>query len=368
MKTTREHSIPKRHKIALALQGGGSHGAFTWGVLDRLLEEPSLDIIGVTGTSAGAMNTVVLADGLVRGGPQKARQALRQFWEQIGEMPGVGSMLWGMPGDKAAEMHIEQMPAYQAWDMAARNLSPYELNPTEFNPLRAPLEKLVDFEGLRHQNHIQTVVCATNARTGRRRSFSNADLTVDAVLASACLPELFPAIQIDGEAYWDGGYTGNPAMAPLIRRLPGCDLIIVRIDPVQRGDVPRSMRDIHDRVLEISFNSASYMELAAMGMLLKFMDEGLLPRERFDRFRFHAIEASALLEKLPLSSKRNNYAPFLEYLFDNGRQAADAWLSTHAAAIGERSTIDLRNLLQEDIWTGVPRKAPAGVAEEKVPA
>ena len=362
MKVPREHSSPRRHKIALALQGGGSHGAFTWGVLDRLLEEPTLDIIGVTGTSAGAMNTVVLADGLVRGGAKKARLGLREFWQTIGRMPGFGSMLWPMTGSQAAQLNLDQTPPSLAWDMAARNLSPYELNPLEINPLREPLGKLVDFEGLRKQNDIQVVVCATNVRTGKRRSFSNADLTVDAVLASACLPELFPAVEIDGEAYWDGGYTGNPAMAPLIRRLPDCDFIIVRIDPVKRSEIPRSMRGIHDRVLEISFNSASDTELAAIGMLLKFTDEGFLPRERFGRFRFHAIEASALLEELPLSSKRNNYAPFLEYLFDNGRRAANVWLLTRAVAIGEQSTIDLRKLLQEEVWSGPPpREESAGV-------
>jgi len=351
---TREHSSPRRREIALALQGGGSHGAFTWGVLDRLLEEPTFEIIGVTGTSAGAMNTVVLADGLVRGGPEKARQCLREFWEAIGRMPGFGSMLWAMTGIQAAHLNIEQTPLYQAWDMATRNLSPYQWNPFGLKPLREPLGKLVDFEGLRKQNDIQVVVCATNVRTGKRRSFSNADLTVDAVLASACLPELFPAIEIDGEAYWDGGYTGNPAMAPLLRRLPGCDFVIVRIDPVHRKEIPRSMRGIHDRVLEISFNAASYMELAACGMLLKYMEEGLLPRERFGRFRLHAIEASALLEELPLSSKRNNYAPFVKYLFDNGREAANDWLLTHADAIGERSTFDLSYFLQEDVWSGLP--------------
>jgi NTE family protein len=253
--------------------------------------------------------------------------------------------------------------------MATHHLSPYEMNPFQFNPLREPLQKLVDFERLRRQDAILAVLCATNVRTGKRRSFSNAELTVDVVLASACLPELFPAVEIDGEAYWDGGYTGNPAMMPLIRWLPGCDLIIIRIDPVQRRDLPHSMSDIRDRLTEISFNAASDTELAAIGMLFKYMDEGLLPRERFGRFRVHAIEASALLEELPLSSKRNNYAPFLEYLFDNGRQAADAWLLTHADAIGERSTFDLRDFLQKEVWSGPPtNEQSAAVADAKVRA
>lgn len=335
----------QRHKIALALQGGGSHGAFTWGVLDRLLEERSFDIIGITGTSAGAMNTVVLADGLVRGGPEEARKRLRLFWETIGKMPGFGSLLWPLSGEMAARVHIEQTVPYLAWDMIARNMSPYDLNPTGQNPLRAPLEELVDFEALRKQSDIKLIVCATNVRTSRRHAFTNKDLTVESVLASACLPEMFPAVEIDGEAYWDGGYTGNPAMLALCKMLPKSDMIVVRIDPIMRGDVPRTVRGIHDRVLEISFNSTCWLELSVIGGLLRFVDEGLLPRERFGRFNFHAIQASKELEKLAASTKLNNYPRFLEYLFENGRHSAAAWLASHRAAIGKRSTIDLRRLL-----------------------
>ncbi len=344
-KRARSKSGAERHKVGLALQGGGSHGAFTWGVLDRLLEESDLDIIGITGTSAGAMNTAVLADGLVRGGPEEARKRLRLFWESIGKMPGFGSLLWPLSGEMAARVHIEQTVPYLAWDMIARNMSPYDLNPTGQNPLRAPLEDLVDFDRLRKQTDIKIIVCATNVRTSRRRAFTNKDFTVDAVLASACLPEMFPAVEIDGEAYWDGGYTGNPAMVALLRMLPKSDMILVRIDPIMRGDVPRTVRGIHDRVLEISFNSTCWLELSVLGVLLRFVDAGLLPRERFGRFNFHAIQASKELEKLASSSKLNNYPAFLEYLFENGRHAAAAWLASHRAAIGKQSTIDLRKLL-----------------------
>ena len=340
---------PQRRKIALALQGGGAHGAFTWGVLDRMLEDPTLDIIGVTGTSAGAMNAVVLADGLVRGSAAKARQKLRQYWEAIGEMPGFGSLLWPLTGEAAADVPIEKTPPYLIWDMMARNLSPYELNPSNLNPMRGPLNELVDFDRLRKQDAIQVVVCATNVRTARRRIFTNKDISVDAVLASACLPELFPAVEIEGESYWDGGYTGNPAMTPLITKLPKCDLIIVRIDPILRGDTPRTVRGIHDRVLEISFNSTFWMELSAFGAILRLVDQGHLDRERFGRINFHAIEASDTLEKLASSSKLNNYPAFLEYLFDSGRRSADAWLTRHSASIGKQSTVDLQKLLLVDL-------------------
>jgi len=348
----------KRRKIALALQGGGAHGAFTWGVLDSLLKEPSFDIVGVTGTSAGAMNAVVLADGLVRGGPAEARRRLREFWQKIGNMPGFGTLLWPLRGEDAAAVNIEQTPPYMAWDALARNMSPYDLNPDNVNPMREPLEELVDFDGLRAQNDIKVVVCATNVRMATRRTFSNADICVEAVLASACLPDLFPAVEIDGQAYWDGGYTGNPAMAPLLRQLPECDLIVVRIDPIMRKDVPRSVRGIHDRVLEISFNAASWMELASIGMLLRFTEEGLLPQERFGRFRFHAIEASNQLEQLPSSSKLNNYPAFLEFLHDNGRRTANAWLADHHSAIGKRSTVNLQALLQAGVWDPKQREMP----------
>src|SRR5271166_4076890 len=319
------NSAPGRRKIALALQGGGSHGAFTWGVLDRMLEETTIDIIGVTGTSAGAMNAVALADGLVRGGPEQARQELRQCWEAIGKMPGFGSFLRPMSGETAARLRLEYTPPYLLWDIMTRNLSPYEFNPANYNPLRDLLTQLIDFDRLRAQEAVQLMVCATNVRTATRRVFTNTDI-----------------VEIDGEAYWDGGYTGNPALAALVRKMPECDLIIVRIDPIQREGVPPSMRDIHDRLIEISFNSAFWLELSAIGLLLKFVDEGLLDRTRFGRIHFHAIEAHAELEKIALSTKRNNYSAFLEYLFDLGRQTADAWLADKGSEIGQRSTIDLQ--------------------------
>jgi NTE family protein len=348
-----KHSPPARRKVALALQGGGSHGAFTWGVLDRLLEEPTLDIIGITGTSAGAMNAVALADGLLRGGPRQARQGLRKFWTAIGEMPGFGSLLWPMSGEAAANLDLKQTPAYLSWDMLTRNLSPYDLNPSRINPLRAPLTELIDFDRLRAQEKLQVTVCATNARSATRRVFSNKEISVDAVLASACLPLMFPAVEIDGEPYWDGGYTGNPALVPLMRKLPKqkFDLIFVRIDPIIHEDTPHSVREINDRITEVIFNSTLVLELGMLAVVLKFVDEGLLDRERFGRVRFHGIEASAIMEKLATSSKLNNTPALLEYLFDLGRKTADAWWADHGAAIGQRSTVDLQKLLPEEFWS-----------------
>ena len=348
---------PPRRKVALALQGGGSHGAYTWGVLDRLLEDRTLDIIGVTGTSAGAMNAVVLADGLLRGGPEGARQQLRAFWTAIGAMPGFGSLLWLLSGETQSRLQLERTPPYMAWDTLRRNMSPYDLNPMNFNPLREPLTRLIDFDRLRAERNLRVMVCAINVLTARRRVFANENISVDAVLASACLPELFPAVEIDGQPYWDGGFAGNPAMAALIRELSKCDMIVVRIDPIIRTEVPRTPRDIHDRITELSFNTTFWLEMTYLGLLLSLVEEGELDRERFGRFFFHFIEPHGELEKISASTKLNNSAAFLEYLFDLGRATADDWFANNGAAIGKRSTVDLTKLLPVGTTTGAPVEA-----------
>jgi NTE family protein len=348
----RHGSGSQRHKIALALQGGGSHGAFTWGVLDRLLEDPTLEIVGFTGTSAGAMNAVVAADGLLSGGPEGGRQRLREFWEGIGKMPGFGTPLWPLSGEVQSKVRLEQMPAYLAWEAATRNLSPYQLNPANFNPLREPLTKLVDFERLRAEKNLKVIVCATNALTSRRRIFDNRDISVDAVLASACLPYMFRSIMIDGEPYWDGGYTGNPAILAILPPLPKSDLIIVRIDPIVRNDEPRTVGEIHDRLTEVSFNAAFWLEVSYLGLLLKLKDRGFLDdqfTQRIDRLNFHCIEASQHFEKMPISTKRNNSPAFLKFLFDLGRKTAEEWLDGYREAIGQHSTLDLTKLVRLDL-------------------
>jgi NTE family protein len=356
-----------RRKIALALQGGGSHGAFTWGVLDRLLEDDTLEIIGVTGTSAGAMNAICLAEGLLEGGPEQARRQLRQFWEAVGKMPGLGGLLRGIPGETLAHMRIEQTPPYIMLDTIRRNLTPDQFNPMKTNPLREPLEAMIDFDRIRDNKDVIVQVCATNVRTARRRVFSNNDMSVDAVLASATLPDLFPAVEIDGENYWDGGFSGNPAMAGLIRVLPKCDFVIVRIDPIIRKDLPASARDIQDRVTELSFNTTFWMELSAIAAVLELVEEGELNRERFGRLFFHAIEASDQLEKIPHSTKLNNAPAFLTYLFELGRTTADKWIERRGADVGQRSTIDLTKLLPPT-WRTTTAAAATIPAQEMAPA
>jgi hypothetical protein len=283
--SARVDGTPRRRKIALALQGGGAHGAFTWGVLDRMLEDETLDIIGVTGTSAGAMNTVALADGLLRGGPQQARRELREFWETIGKMPGFGSFLWPVSGESQANMRLEQTPAYLAWETVSRNLSPYDLNPFNINPLRAALSELIDFD-----------VCA------RRRT------------------------------------CGSWCAQPTCSRRGGAPSSM-------RVTLPRTPGEIQDRMKEIGFNTAFWLELSAFAVILRFVDQGLLDPERFGRIRFHVIEAHDHLEKIAPSTKLNNSPAFLRFLFDLGRRTADEWFAGYREAIGQRSTIDLQKLL-----------------------
>lgn len=342
------HSATVRPKLALALQGGGSQGAFTWGVLDRLLEEAAIDIVGVTGTSAGAMNGAVLVDGLVRGGPKQARAELRRYWEAVGSMPGFGSFFSGISGEQAGATPLESIPAYV--EGMKKNLSPYDLPQSNNNPMRPILTELIDFGRLRLQEDVQLTVSATNARTARRRVFTNRDISVDALMASACLPQLFRAVEIDGEPYWDGALTGNPALSPLLTKVQDCDLVIVRIDPVNRPEAPRTVSDIVNRTIEISHNSTFWLEIGAIAVVLRFAGEGRSP---FKRLRFHIIEASSIMEKLPMSSKLNNYPPFLEHLFNLGRQTGDAWIAKNGDALGLRSTMDVQQLLPGSVWDNI---------------
>jgi NTE family protein len=341
-------STARRKRVALALQGGGSHGAFTWGVLDRLLDDATIEIVGVTGTSAGAMNGAVLVDGLARGGAKQARAELRQYWEKVGAMPGFGSFFSTMSGQEAASTSLESIPAYV--EAVKKNLSPYDLPQASENPMRRMLTELIDFDRLQSQQEIQLTVCATNARTARRRVFTDRDVSVEALLASACLPQLFRAVEIDGEPYWDGALTGNPALGPLLTKRQDCDLIIVRVDPVNRPQAPQSLRDILNRTVEISHNSTFWLELGAIAVVLRSVDEARSP---FKRVRFHVLEASTIMEKFPMSSKLNNYPPLLEYLFNLGRQAGDAWITQNGDALGQRSTMDVQRLLPGSVWDNI---------------
>ena len=331
--------------IDLALQGGGSHGAFTWGVLERLLEEPWLEIAGISGTSAGAMNAAVLADGWTAGGARGARDALEKYWRNVSRAAAF-SPLQRSPLDRLlGRWSLDTSPAYVFADLMSRMLSPYDLNPLGLNPLRKILVDNIDFERLARAP-IKLFVTATRVRTGRGRIFRNAEITADVLLASACLPTMFRAIEIEGESYWDGGYAGNPTITPLVRETNAHDSIIVQINPIERRDEPRSAAEILDRLNEISFNSPLAKELRMIALLRQVADPGTGEGARWAQMKTHRIK-SDVLATFGASSKLNAEWAFISKLRDEGRLAAAAFLDTHSTDLGVRSSADLDILLAE---------------------
>ncbi len=331
--------------IDLALQGGGSHGAFTWGVLDRLLEESWLKIDAVSGTSAGAMNAAVLASGWLQGGAEGARQALEAYWRRVSEAAAF-SPFQRTPLDRLmGRWSLDHSPGYVAMDLMTRLASPYDLNPLGYNPLKPILEESIDFEILR-QSPIKLFITATNVRTGRGRIFRNPEISADVLLASACLPTMFQAVEIDGEAYWDGGYAGNPTITPLVRESSASDTILVQINPRERADVPRSAAEILNRLNEISFNASLMKEIRMIALLRQVADPGSGEGARWAGMRTHRI-MTELLSELGASSKLNAEWDFVSLLRDEGRRAAAAFLDQHGADIGARSTADIDVLLSE---------------------
>src|ERR1700733_14728048 len=331
--------------IDLALQGGGSHGAFTWGVLDRLLEEPQLRIVAISGASAGAMNAAVLADGWTEGGAQGARAALDKYWQRVSRAAAF-SPLQRSPLDRLmGQWTLDTSPAYIAMDLMSRVLSPYDLNPLGFNPLRNILVESIDFDRLA-RSPIKLFVTATNVRTGRGHIFRNPDITADILLASSCLPTMFQAIEIDGESYWDGGYAGNPTITPLIRESDAHDTILVQINPRERPETPRTASDILNRLNEISFNSPLMKELRMIALLRQVADLGSGEGARWANMRVHSV-VTDMLARVGASSKLNAEWEFVTMLFAEGRRAADAFLRTDGMHLGERSTADLDVLLSE---------------------
>ncbi len=329
-------------RIAVALQGGGSHGAFTWGVLDRLLQEPDFQIVGISGTSAGAMNAGILADGLRRGGVSEARRALGRYWEDVGRMPGFASIVPPMFSANRS-WHLDNNPVFLWHDMLTRICSPYQTNPFNYNPLRSLLKR-IDFDGLRNDLEAARVfICATNVRTGLRRVFENEELSAEVLLASAALPQVYQAIEIDGEHYWDGGYTGNPALAPLYLHTDATDIIVVGINPVVRAEVPRTARAIIDRIDEIGFNSTFMSEVAAIAFIEDLMKSR--PQDKtFRRLYVHGI-GDETLGTFGATSKMNNDSAFLRHLHALGAQATERWLAENRIAVGQRSTVDLSGLM-----------------------
>jgi NTE family protein len=338
--------------IDLALQGGGAHGAFTWGVLDRLLEEHRLEIDGISGTSAGAMNAVVLADGLAANGRSGAREALRRFWREVSGASSINPLANPL-GALFAGWASDASPFQPYMNLMSQLWSPSQFNPFNLNPLRDILVKLVDFERLRRCRKVQLFIAATNVRTGVLREFRIDELTADAVMASACLPLLFRAVEIDGEAYWDGGYLGNPSLLPLINESPAHDLVLVQINPVRRDEVPTQVQAITDRINEITFNSSLVKELRSVALLKKLIADERLPKSglhghlfrQIDELLVHRIASGSELAELGASSKLSAQWAVVSRLHGAGREAAGDWLEKNFTHIGRRSTVRLEDSL-----------------------
>ena len=339
-------ATPGRKILNLGLQGGGAHGAFTWGVLDRLLEDGRLGFEGISGTSAGALNAVALADGMARDGATGARVRLREFWMRVSAA--------GRPGASARDlmeawMGAWRMPAMQPFHMieAMTNFaSPYGFNPMNINPLREIVVELVDFDRLREAGGPKLFISATAVRTGRIKVFSGGDVSADAVMASACLPYLFQTVMVDGEPYWDGGFMGNPALFPFFTETKATDILLVQINPIERSAVPTSAKEILERMSEITFNASLLREFRAIDFVNRMLDEGRLDPARYRRNRVHRIDAGKALERFSASTKFDTSRSFFEELHAAGRLAAGDWLDAHFDDIGVRDTVDLRSQFQ----------------------
>jgi NTE family protein len=348
-------------RVNLALQGGGALGAYTWGVLDRFLEDERLDIVAISGASAGAMNGVVVCEALVEGGREDARAALRAFWEGIARAGAASpfrrtplqAMMLSALGPLVGEAVAS--PLMWWWNAAMSATNPYDSNPLNLNPLEDVLDDLVDFSLVQRCRSVRLFVAATNVETGRARIFTNPELTARHVLASACLPQMFQAVEIDGANYWDGGYMGNPPLFPLFETPASRDIVIARINPIERPGVPRQAGDIAARVNEITFNASLLRELHAIDFVGRLLDQGRLEAGRYNKMLIHVVSDDAALLPLDALSRLNTDFGFFEQLFQIGRNAADRWIDSHLDDLGERSTVDLRALFEGEVG---PRVTP----------
>ena len=336
-------SASKPLLIDLALQGGGAHGAFTWGVIDRLIEEPWLKIDGISGTSAGAMNAAVMASGWEHGGVDGAKAALETFWKATSDAARFSPMQRGPWDMLSGKWTLENSPMYMATELMTRMFSPYDLNPLNAHPLRGILAETVDFECLAAAP-MKLFITATNVRTGAGRIFRNAEITPDVLLASACLPTMFQAVEIDGEHYWDGGYIGNPTITPLVRECSSNDTILVQINPIVRDELPKTAREIMNRLNEVAFNSPLIKELRMIALLNKVADVGHGEGAQWARMRIHRI-ASDRVTEVDSTSKLITEWTFLQGLRNEGRRMAGLFLDENGSSLGKRSTLDLDAML-----------------------
>lgn len=344
MKKHHTRNTRKTKTVNLALQGGGAHGAFAWGVLDYILEDGRIDIEGICATSVGSMNAVALAYGMHIGGRKGARDMLEKFWWRLQEAGQIYSPIHHMPWDKFISWNMDNSPSYFLFDLVTRAFSPYQLNPMKINPLREIVEDLIDFKELRRCDSIKLFISTTHVKSGRVRVFDTQDITLDVVMASACLPHVFQAVMIDGEPYWDGGYTGNPALFPLFYKTKSRDIMIVHLNPIERAEFPDTAPEIMNRLNEISFNSSLLQEIRAIAFVKKLLEYDMLKDEYKNNFKnilVHSIRADQALRDLSVASKFSVDWDFLVYLRDQGRAVMKVWIEENFENIGHRSSVDL---------------------------
>jgi NTE family protein len=338
-------AAPSVKRINLALQGGGAHGAFTWGVLEQILSDERIAVEGVSGSSAGAVNAVMLVDGLIRGGRPEAQKRLADFWRAVSSTGNLSPLQRTVLERLLSFTPLEGAPV-QAWfNAVSRYFSPYDINPLNINPLKDLIERFVDFDKLRTNTEFQVFVSATNVHSGRVRIFSREKITADAVMASACLPTLFQAVEIDGVPYWDGGYRGNPVIFPFYRTTSTEDVLVVEINPLERRSTPTSAREIMNRINEITFNSSLIDEFRAIEFVTRLIDQGRLPRGtgpgQYRRINVHRIMLDRFGTHFDAFSKLSTDYDFFDMLHLSGKRAARRFLDEHFDDIGVRSTVDL---------------------------
>jgi NTE family protein len=338
--------------VNLALQGGGSHGAFTWGVLDRLFEDGRIWVDAVSGTSAGALNAVVASQGMYDGGGEGARAELARFWQAVAEAGRASPFTRSFWDRLMGNWSLDASPGYLWMDLMSRVASPYDVNPLNLNPLRDLVDEFVDFAKVQDCADMPIFVSATNVETGRVRVFQREEITLDAVMASACLPFMFQAVEIDGVPYWDGGFMGNPPLFPFFDQAnPSHDIVIIQINPVVRPGAPHSAAEIHNRMNEITFNSPLLHDLRAIDFVSRLIDRGKLDPAEYKRMHLHIIHARKQMRPLDASSKMNAEWAFLRHLFRIGRDAATHWLDCCYDGLGECSTVDIRRMFQGETET-----------------
>lgn len=334
-------------QIDLALQGGGSHGALAWGVLDRLLEDERIEIEAISGTSAGAMNAVVVADGINKGGRDGARQALHDFWSAISDAARFSPIQRSFWDRLMGSDSLDMSPSYIFFEHLTQLVSPALLNPMDINPLRDLIQCTIDFDQVNACKAVKVFVTATNVRTGRAKVFRQPHICCETLMASACLPHVFPTVEIDGEAYWDGGYSGNPALYPLVDDCAAQDLVVVQINPLMRQQLPDTARDITNRINEITFNTSLIKELRSIQLLQQLIEAQGFEPEQYRAMRLHLIHAEHDIESLSASSKMNAEWSFLKKLHSLGREWAECWLDEHFDALGKHSSFELNRMFTD---------------------